>query len=462
MLALLAVLVLLASLRPTSPSREVLVGKTGAVEQPRGPAPVDANASLAAGLLRAVRAADFASVVDYQFDKAGAPAPQVSAPPNVDVAVIRLDRHGRPSGAANVVYSRDFPRGRVVRLDDNLAATGIDWRAWDSARSDGNWKARFPPGSSLVPGVEGKVFMSPYPASTFKLLVAFNTLRLVDDGTISLRRTVRYGPLGASTCPGGQPTMVATTRELLDRTITYSDNTSACVLLEQIADLHENQALNRGFRALGLPTLQVTGIDGASGGMWSPGKITMTAMDTARLLLLVEGARGTLWTDPSGDPVRASAVLSRRSRSLLKSMLAQQGFHKVLSTTNWCGASYPQPGIPARMPRRWIDPADGTVTVAGFSFGRDVRPCNDEAEVTFAHKTGLTYDFVSDAGIVEALPGQDGRRYIVAVFANLGSRFGDPRRASSSKTPCRTPGMCSTEKMGILGRAIDDLMRRDA
>jgi hypothetical protein len=183
----------------------------------------------------------------------------------------------------------------------------------------------------------------------------------------------------------------------------------------------------------------------------------MGAMDTARLLLLLQGGRLFL---AGREVVTPSALLSDTSRRLLVSLLEQQGLHEVLSTTNWCGKPYPGAGIPARVPDRWIGEG-GVVRVDGVSFGCDVRPCNAEAEVVFAHKTGLTENYGSDAGIVTALPGGDGRRYVVAVFTNLGYRFTDPSRADDEVAPCLDgAGVCYSQKFAELGRRVDDLMRR--
>ena len=60
------------------------------------------------------------------------------------------------------------------------------------------------------------------------------------------------------------------------------------------------------------------------------------------------------------------------------------------------------------MADRWVDPGTGTVTVADKAFGQDVRPCNEAAEVSFAHKTGFTYNYLADAGIVLPLEDEDG------------------------------------------------------
>jgi beta-lactamase class A len=243
--------------------------------------------------------------------------------------------------------------------------------------------------------------------------------------------------------------------------ITSSDNCATCLLLQQLHVLGQldpaSNELNRTFAELGMPTLQVNGTDPATGTGWGVGSIHMTAMDTARLLLLLQGGRLSF---QGREGVGPDALLTTPSRELLLSLLEQQGFHEVLSTTNWCGLPYPGPGLPARMPARWIG-ADGTVTVAAIRYGRDVRPCNAAAQVTFAHKTGLTENYGSDAGIVTALPGQDGRRYIVVVLSNLGYRYSD---ASQALRPGPRPdgvGVCYSQKFAQLGRAIDDLLRRN-
>ena len=415
---------------------------------------------LAESLQLAMQDAAFDEVVDFEYDSADGPAPQVANMPNVDVAVIELDQMGRPIAAANVLQSRDFPEGHVVELDDDLAATGVDWRAWDIDRWDGDWNAPFAAGSQIVPGSEGETFMSPYPASTFKLLVAVHTLQLVDAGVIDLDAEFVYKRQRGDTCLGERAKFRSTTAAELEKMITYSSNLSTCALLKQLHKLHEIGAMNQGYVDLGLPTLQVTGTDAGAGGTWNPGSIHMTAMDTARLLLIVNGSPGVLWKAPDGNPVVADRVLSEGSQALLMKHLGNQGFNEVLSTPNWCGLDYPAQGIPATVPERWVDPVDGTVTVDGIPYFQDVRPCNEAAEVTFAHKTGLTYNYGSDAGIVKAVAGQDGRHYIVAAFANLGYRYSDASQADSPDLPCFVSGVCYTEKFAILGKSIDDLMRK--
>ena len=467
------------------------VGLTGAA-RPRDPFERRSRA-LEAALLEAVRAQHFDQVVDFGPVEGACPgsswcpgpAATIAHTPNIDLAVIAHDRSGRPRAAAGVLLSRDYPDGVGVPIGDDLGTDAVRWRRWNPDRWNGGtfsetdgsqtstvgWRDNPPltEADDIVPGREKATieFMSPYPASTFKLLVAFQTMRLVDRGRVDLDRDYRY-----TRADGTE--MMRTTRELLDRMITESDNDSAKALLKQLHDLGEVDRLNQTLHDLGLGTLQVHGTDPATGAKWGIGRVTMTSLDTARLLLLINGSPGVLWRTPDGKPVRATDVLSRNSRAILLGMLADQGWNDILTTSNWCGRSYPTEGIPSLVADRWVDPATGTVTVAGKDFGQDVRPCNDRAEVSFAHKTGFTYNYLSDAGIVRSFAGPRGARgsggvpqghYIVVMMSNLGYRYTDRRQADVTSPVCgddpaNDAGVCYTEKFAALGSALDAILRR--
>jgi hypothetical protein len=124
----------------------------------------------------------------------------------------------------------------------------------------------------------------------------------------------------------------------------------------------------------------------------------------------------------------------------------------MLSTTNYCHRGYPADGIPQVTASRWLGP-DGTATVAGNRFGRDVRPCNAAATVTFAHKPGWVNNTGSDAGIVTSLPGQPQRHYVISVLSNLGDQYQDPNR---TPTPSGVTPVEYTEKFAQLGKIMDD------
>ncbi|SHN48245.1 serine hydrolase [Cryptosporangium aurantiacum] len=405
---------------------------------------------LARDLLRAVGDRSFVDLVDVRF--LGLPLPPVlGLVPNVDTTVIELDALGRPLAAATVLLSARYREGLVIPLDENLSTDEVRWRRWDDAA----WSDNAGQGTvDVVPGRERAPvdFMAPYPASVFKLMVAFGVLRLADRGAIDLDEPYAYAPVGepSAICKGPR---TATVRSFLDAMITVSSNPAACAMVKLLHDRDAIGELNQFFANIGLATLQLRDTDPRTGGNWT-NAITMTSIDTAKLLLLLRGAPGVLWRAPDGAPVTRD-VLSPSSSTILLSALGAQGLNQVLSTTNWCGRPYPAQGIPQTTPARWMDPQDGTVRLPEHHYGRDVRPCNNAAEVTFAHKTGLAETSGGDAGIVSSLPGKPWRSYIVVVQSNLGSRFVDPAR------PEDPPGVDPveySEKFAELGRAVDDLV----
>jgi hypothetical protein len=140
--------------------------------------------------------------------------------------------------------------------------------------------------------------------------------------------------------------------------------------------------------------------------------------------------------------------------------LEDQGLNEALSTANLAGAPHVRPGIPSLISQRWINPTNGTVTAGGIHYGVDVRPGNGRAEVTFAHKTGLTYNYASDAGIVTSLPGKPFRRYVIAFLANLGYRYTDEVFADRARGPYadKVSPVAYTQRIAALGKAVDDAM----
>ncbi len=438
----------------------------------RGPAVAGRSAFLARSLRTALATSGFDTLVDFGAVEGRCPAgggcpdgaPRVAHVPTVDAAVVELDRAGRVTAVANAVLTRDVPGGAVVDVGADLAAHSVRWYRWDAARWDGEvWGAPYAAADLLAPAPAAARLdvMSPYPGSLFALVVAVHTLRLADAGRLDLDAPATHSATPDAGCgqdgsaPAATPTpRAATTSELLDRALTASDQGATCALLAQLHGRGEVASMNAWLQQVGLRTIHVDDTDPGSGGRWTPRGITMTALDTARLLLLVRGATGALWDDADGRPVRSADVLSAGSRALLLRLLGEQGFNEALSTVNWCGRQDVPAGIPQTVPDRWVDPHYGTVTVAGVPYGQDVRPCDRAAQVRFAHKTGLTYTFGADAGVVDALPGQRERHYVVAVLGTLGSRYADQRLARSPALPCKTDA-CYPGALARLGAAVD-------
>lgn len=450
-------------------------------------------------LLGAVQVAHFDQTIDFGpfEDKCPGspfcpvPAQPVKHPPNVDLAVIELDSSGQIVDAANVLVSRDYPDGIAVRLDGDgsWGTSSVRWRRWDIDRYNGgtfnqsNGKQLTTKGWSDTPDrtpaddiVGGRddaelEFMAPYPASLFKLVVAVRILRLTQatHDRLSLDDLVSWDPTVANDANGKEvdlprqarrapahDTQTETVREWMDRMITFSDNDATRALLKLLWDRGDLPAMHQELADLGLGTLQINGTDPTTGRRWLPGQIHMTSMDTARLLWLIEGRTdpaAELWARPDGAAV-TSAFLTDANRGFLKSLLDQQGYHEALSTTNLCGADHVAVGLPARVHDRWINP-DHTVTVDGFPYGRDVRPCNEDAQVVFGHKTGLTFNYGSNAGIVRSLDGT--RRYIISFIASLGYRYTDPVFAGRSTYPCydAVGPICYTQRIPAMAAYID-------
>jgi hypothetical protein len=407
------------------------------------------DARLSAGLLRAVNEQAYAEVIDLTPPSATEPQ-RIHQTPNVDAAVIELDDAGRPREAAQVLLSPQYPRGVIVPLDANMSTEQVRWRWWD----DTEWDVNKGQGTrDVLPGRENASidFTSPYPASVLKLMVGFGVLRMVDEKIVSLDDDYAYRPVTTRPACGGAVTKPI--RQFFDEMITVSVNESTCALIKLIHDHGEMDELNRTFADLGMPTLKLTGTSPDNGGGWSGAN--MSAIDTAKLLLLVNGGTGTLWRAPDGQPVTKN-VLTNQARKFFLRTLGNQGHNEMLSTTNWCGSQYPAAGIAQQTPKRWIDPQTGSMNVAGAVYDRDVRPCNDTAEVTFAHKTGWVDTTASDAGIVHSLPGKATRNYVVAVFSNAGTDYVDADRPANS--PDVFP-VLYTEKHATLGAAIDELVK---
>ena len=439
-----------------------------------------AETPLESAVLAAVRSAHFEQVVDFGAGNEARPvkahlnlpAQKIAHPPNVNVAVIQFDAEGRAVDRVCVLLSRDYPDGLVVPLDRDTGASSVRFIRWDIDRSNGGtfsaddghqlttkgWTNNPPltAADDLVPGRENAPyqFMPPYPASLFKLLVAFHTLRMIDAEKISLETEYIYAVEGAKP----EPRKI---RDWVDSMITVSDNHATSALLKMLHDKNEMDALNRELRELNLGTLQINGTNPKDGRGWQTDKINMTAFDVARLLWLIDGGPGELWLDVNKKPVTAK-FLSDASRAFLKETLSEQAFNEALSTANFPGGKNVRAGIPSRVAGRWINPTNGHVVVDEKDCGVDIRAANVQAEVSFAHKTGLTFNYGSDAGIVTSLPGKPFRHYVVAFLGNLGQRYADEIFAANKKFPAddNVPPLVYTQKIPALGKAIDDAVTK--
>ena len=345
-----------------------------------------------ADLAEALRAA----VLAQQFE-ATPDALQGGAPlgwhPSLDLAVAVFPRGGAPV-AANVLFSREHPQGLVAQFDGSTGAVAnIDFLA-DVRNAAGDSYA-------WLPGADwsridfpawfgqGPRFVAPYPASLLKMMVAVGVARLVDQGRSDWALPLAYG---GQTRPIG---------DWLFDMITVSSNEATSAL---VAHLHERGAIRREaghevhnelhalFSAQGLPGLRIANTqpdggwgNGAGSGV---GQIQLTAWDALRLMWRLDA-------DAPAEPGATPAPLvSTASRAVIRRALDGQKLHEILSSESLRDLPGWVPGIPS----------------------------------AFAHKTGNTQNYSSDAGIVH-----DGDlHYLIAVTTSLGSRYKSHERAATS------------------------------
>lgn len=321
------------------------------------------SAELAEGLLRAVRGQGFEQTTDAW--RQGAP---VTHFPSIDLAVAQFSDRG--VRCANVLFSREHPGGLVSEVSGTAGAlTNVCFDA-DQRDTRGDSVAWLPDADWLqlnwtpLHGNGPHRFVAPYPASLLKLMVAVGVGLAVDRGLCDWPAA-------------------------LEPMIVVSDNeaTEACVALLHRIEMMD--ALNQRFAELDLPTLQLKRTTARGG--WrnadgaGVGQIHMTAWDTARLLWLLDAdAPAPPWLPPG------TTLLQSATRDHLRSVLQRQQLDHVLSS----GSLRDQPGWVAGLPDA---PA-------------------------FAHKTGSTDNYASDAGIVRA----GSLHYIVAVLTSLGKRYAPP------------------------------------
>jgi len=338
-------------------------------------------------LAQALRAAVLAQRFEVTADSLQNGAP-LGWHPSIDLAVALFPRGAAPV-CANVLFSREHPQGLVARFDavtgavDNVAfhadvrdaagdsyawLPGADWSRIDFPAWFGN----------------GPRFVAPYPASLLKMMVAVGIDPLVDQGRSDWALPLTHA---------GKTRPVA---DWLFDMITVSSNEATSAL---VAHLHARGAIRREggrevhnelhdlFAAHGLAGLMIASTrpdggwgNGAGSGV---GQIQMTAWDALRLM----------WRLDADAPAQQRLV-SPATRAVIRRALDAQTLHHNLSSESLRALPGWVPGIPAR----------------------------------FAHKTGNTQNYASDAGIVH-----DGDlHYLIAVTTSLGTRYAPHPDASTT------------------------------
>jgi hypothetical protein len=346
-------------------------------------------------LAQALRAAVLAQRFETTADSLQGGAP-LGVHPSIDLAVAVFPRAAAPV-VANVLFSREHPQGLVARFD---AATG----AVANIRFQADVRNAAGDSYAWLPGAdwsridfpawfgEGPRFVAPYPASLLKMMVAVGVARLVDDGRSDWALPVAHD---------GQTRAVA---DWLHDMIIVSSNEATSAL---VAHLHARGAIHREggrevrnelhdlFAAHGLPGLRLANTqpdggwgNGAGSGV---GQIQMTAWDALRLMWRLDA-----------DAPPPPAIVSPASRDVIRRALDAQKLNEILSSESLRELPGWVPGIPSR----------------------------------FAHKTGNTQNYTSDAGIVH-----DGElHYLIAITTSLGSRYAPPD-APTAATTWRIPAL---------------------
>ncbi|TDK63736.1 serine hydrolase [Sapientia aquatica] len=397
------------------------------------------NESLAKALIKLVNEQHFEHTPDSM--RAGLAIEEF---PSLDLAVAVFPNGEQTTDAvwANVLFSRDFPQGQIARIAGQAGPVYNIHYLKDQINSDYESIAWLPGADwnklrwETLQGT-GTDFVQPYPASLLKLMVLVGVAKLIDQGKFDWSMERSFGGITKTIDAWADSMIVASN----------NDATTALVSLlhhgELIVCQGENEInhLNALFAHYGLTTLKLSNTR-ANGGWRSAdgagvGNIHMTAWDTVRLLwLLSDAGPKAPWLAPEVEP-----ILSKEGKHRVWGYLGLQGLHTILSSTSLAGVDGWQTGIPAHLSERWIQ-SDGSVLVEDIPLPADVRPANSAADAYFAHKTGNTENYCSDAGLVRSF-NSNGRRYIIALLSNLGTRYQ------------ANPYCSSTWRIPALGQAID-------
>jgi hypothetical protein len=403
---------------------------------------------LAQALLEAVRAQDFGATPDSL--NGGRPLQHF---PSIDLAVAAFPP-GAPPVWANVLFSREHPQGLVAApaaLAGKAAGSiaNLHYLA-DQRDAQGNSVAWLPGSDwqqlhwrTLAGDASQPRVVAPYPASLVKLMVLVGVAHQIDQGHARWDQIWTWQDQSRAVCDWAFDMVVISSNDATSALVALLHAVQAIWLEDGVEVRNEVQAL---FQTYGLSTLRLhnTRADGGwmNGAGAGVGELQMTAWDSLRLLwLLDEEAPCAPWLAPDLPP-----LLRRQSRAVVLHCLREQGLHEILSSSVLAGVPGWVPGLPARLPERLIQP-DGSAWLANdLVYPGDLRPLRARSELEFAHKTGNTENYSSDAGIVRGIAPAK-RHYLIALLSNLGSRY-------APQEPCAT-----TWRLPALGAAVDAYLR---
>lgn len=387
--------------------------------------------------------------------------------PQVDLSVIELSNDDRIISACNILYDRDHPDGYLVDLDRKTITSNhqISFSVWRESRwlNQELW-IKPPAAEDIITNPKNAKFnyMLPYPASCLKTITAFIFMTLVDEGKLTLDSVITYQEEGCVSPPEGNPTS-NTLRVWLEQLITVSYNFANVVLLQYLYLNNELERSQNKLNKIGLNALKFgPAANPACGRNWYDGYFAMGSLDTSKLLLIIFGAPGKLWSISCGKFIYADEVLSKKSQHFLQGLLFNEAYAEVLNPVGLCTSPYKIQGFKTNVPSQFIGPNNTLVVPViddnfDLDFGYDMTTCLAAANTKFAHKTGLTEFSGCDHGYVTTIDG-DNKKFIITLHTSAGSKFGDPDLASAKPSACDQFGVCYSNAFPFIANYINKLL----
>lgn len=392
------------------------------------------------------------AVLDQRFeatpDRARGGA-AVGAHPSIDLAVAAFPAGGEPV-CANVLFSREHPQGLVAQFDGPAGAVA-NIRFESDLRDARGESPLWQPGAdwaALQPphwfGQGAARFIAPYPASLVKLMVLVGVARLVDQGRTAWHEAVAHDGRSRAVADWAMDMTAISCNTATDALVAHLH---ACGAIEQHGGTEVRNELHEAFARHGLPGLRLAGTTPRGG--WrnadgaGVGQLQMTAWDALRLAWLIDpDAPPPPWL-PAGTP-----RLLAGSAAHVRHCLGEQALHEILSSAALAALPGWQAGIPARLPTGWLDRLDAThaAELGGHPADAARQARSGAGEVRFAHKTGTTDNYASDAGWLRGVAPFK-RHYLIAVTTTLGRRF------------AAHPAAATTWRLPALGAAVDALLK---
>ena len=345
--------------------------------------PERSSPALAQALLDAVRAQPWHLARDRR--RGGQP---FTHPPSLDLAVAQF-APGLPPVWANVLFSREDASGVVAVIGDDAGPVRNVAYLADPVDAKGTSIA-WQPGShwpsiqfARLTGQGPVRFVAPYPASLIKLMVVVGVARLVDEGRASWGEAWSHGGKTVTVAQWAEPMLTQSSNEATDAMVSLLH--ARRLIRREIRGDVGAEAINQLhglFGAQGLTSLRLANT--TPGGGWrngdgaGVGQLQMTAWDSLRLLWRLQDSPA-LWL-----PEGAAPMVSGASQKRIMGWLAAQQLNDVLSSSSVAQLPGWQPGITGR----------------------------------FAHKTGTTESYASDAGRVDLA---QGGYFLIALLSSLGS-----------------------------------------